>query len=502
MTVEVDYTGRFGNNLFQYIFGRLWAKRNNLQLTTPFNHPTFVTMSPAPKGEVGTGPRVKIDERTGDLTKRWPPAKYWIHGYFQRAEFYWPNKKEILDFATPATKVEKRPIGDLVVNFRIDLDYRQVGIHPSWYRRILKSEPYDRLYVVSDVEDAEYFREALAGHSYEILRGDPKQQWDYLRGFRRMISSNSTFTWWAVFFGYSERTIVVKDWIGNGAVHLTDFPGAVPVEGTRISTAPWTWRSADEDVYIGSSPKSPAGAESPMKRNLVYYIYPKHAEGWRWHVKRIQDFWPVFSGHKRVLISVDDKTESPDLVKSAFTDPSVEFEVIPNDPLLWETKHFIDAIARLESTNPGEATFYAHAKGVIHSDDQIRRVWRWCDAMYTLNLASPAFVDKILSTYEALGCFKFPPREWFYAGTFFWFKHSALFSKKWREIGTDRFAVERWLARHINSQQAYTTTPFLGGGELYGNPPRRRMVLGWLREHMTRFGIPGFEDIKAANATQ
>jgi hypothetical protein len=38
MSVSINYSGRFGNNITQYIFARIFSENNGLQLITNFNH--------------------------------------------------------------------------------------------------------------------------------------------------------------------------------------------------------------------------------------------------------------------------------------------------------------------------------------------------------------------------------------------------------------------------------------------------------------------------------
>jgi hypothetical protein len=556
MSVTVEYPGRFGNNLFQYIFARLFAARNGLKVVTPFNHENFVSMAPQQGGfEADRGRITEIGDGEWSLDNRWAPGRFLIKGYFQRSEIYWANKPEIETFAKPVGPAVVQPSEDLVVNFRIDSDYRDhLAIHPTWYADILARESYRRLYVVSDLNDEAFFQRAMPGHKYEVFRGSPREQWDFLRGFERIVMSNSTFCWWAVFFGRAKKAFIFKRWIDNGNVHLTKFPGAVVTEGRFLyeeaktfpkagssgagkpkiiminkaldirdvqdalkkAAPPYSYLNVSihqNSTYVhlpASEMRDPTKdileahgreeirkkiilgpAHLGMKRNLCFYIYPKNRAAWRWHVKRLQDFWSTFNGRKLVIVATDETTESVETVAQQFADPAVQYIRVNNDPQLWETKHFINAIDFLKSTAEDEATFYAHAKGVIHNEEQLKRVRVWCDAMYVVNLERPELVDRLLARYAAIGCFKheLSPTHWFFPGTFFWFKHSDLFTKEWKDIGGDRFAVENYLCRHIASKDAHSLTPYLGGGDLYGNPPEEPIFRQWLNQNLVTEGL-------------
>jgi hypothetical protein len=235
MSVSVEYIGHFGNNLFQYIVGRLLAERHHLKLTTPFNHQHIVAMTPPKEGEHFNEPSIEVHGHDWSLENERPKAHYFVRGFFQESDFYWQRRDQILAFAKPVTEVPKRPSGDLAVHFRLGSDYWPgIVIHPSWYQKVLSTTPYDKLFVISDVPDHEVLRRSLEGHKYELIRGNEKDDWDALRGFQRVVCSNSTYCWWAVFFGHASTSFVFKRWLNSVSINLTQFPGSVEVDGNFI----------------------------------------------------------------------------------------------------------------------------------------------------------------------------------------------------------------------------------------------------------------------------
>lgn len=131
--------------------------------------------------------------------------------------------------------------------------------------------------------------------------------------------------------------------------------------------------------------------------------------------------------------------------------------------------------------------------------------------MYTLNLANPAAVDRALSVYGALGCFRHflnhAGSRWCYGGTFFWFKHSTLFSRSWRSIELSRFGVEGYLGRHLRWGEMRALTPdnvgpiwLYNGGvtdgyieqwKSYWGLPMHGSVMQYLRNKVTQAEIQG-----------
>lgn len=206
------------------------------------------------------------------------------------------------------------------------------------------------------------------------------------------------------------------------------------------------------------------GAEPPrpMVRNLIYHVYPVATnEEWQLNVRELARYWNLFNGRKIVGIVVDDETLDAEAVKSAFPpDPAIEWLVQPNVPDSGEVITWLPAMKQLESLNPDEATFYAHAKGVTHTIEKdgpvkLNSVRRWRNYLYRANLGlEPNCLDNALRSTTVLGALrcdkKFrpepgrPPALWHFVGTFFWINHGRFFA--YREaltIGRSRWAIER-----------------------------------------------------------
>lgn len=105
----------------------------------------------------------------------------------------------------------------------------------------------------------------------------------------------------------------------------------------------------------------------------------------------------------------------------------------------------------MASTDPVEATFYAHAKGVakdiLCSGDPLgSRYWR--NAMYHELLDDWERIAELLEEYPVVGSHRrhhpeqpqiYPDgqssSEWHFAGTFFWFRNRDVFAtNRWREV--------------------------------------------------------------------
>lgn len=222
-----------------------------------------------------------------------------------------------------------------------------------------------------------------------------------------------------------------------------------------------------------------------MRRNLYFFVYPLKPEIWRQSVRKILSYWPVFNGRKLVAVAEDEKSERVEAVLREFGGRDVEFMIVQNYPELGQTASFVDGLSRLESCSSDEATFYAHAKGQRWEDARCKRIIGWTDAMLLMNLECPALVDAILSKYCAMGCFKVDWVEhggapWHYSGSFYWLRHDALFSRKWRNIERSFYGTEGYPGRMFKTEDAFMLTPKYHWDILYTSPPDEKTCRQWL----------------------
>lgn len=200
-----------------------------------------------------------------------------------------------------------------------------------------------------------------------------------------------------------------------------------------------------------------------MKRNLIFYLYPATGSIWSWHVDQLIHYKNAWNGRKLITVALDHRTDHQAWILQRLKPLEAEVSWVPNEPSLGETAHFIRMLSSVASLNQDEATFYAHAKGVTHNGHRLEAVRRWCEAMYVLNLGSINTVERRLSLFSAVGCFrhylKHAGSRWHYGGTFFWLKHSAIFSRRWWEIQHTKYGVEAYPGRHLRWGEMGTFTP-------------------------------------------
>jgi len=207
--------------------------------------------------------------------------------------------------------------------------------------------------------------------------------------------------------------------------------------------------------------------------NCLYHVYPSTANDvWRANVRQLLKRMHVFNGRLVVAVAVDDTTHTAQEVQREFGDVRrIEMLVLPNDPTLRETATLLPLLEAVQSENKAEATFYAHTKGNSTRDSALgAELWR--NAMYHHLLDHVHVCRDLLMSHPCVGTHKmvyprhspdlrvpYPTRlqhgNWLFAGTFFWFRHDAVFTHPaWRDVPRDRYGAEAWLSGLFHHQQA------------------------------------------------
>jgi len=209
--------------------------------------------------------------------------------------------------------------------------------------------------------------------------------------------------------------------------------------------------------------------------NCLYHVYPAKANDvWRANVRQLSRRMGIFTGRKIVAVAMDESTHTIDTVRHEFRDDQqqIEFIATRNDPDLREAATLEILLETVESHDGAEASFYGHTKGNSTKDNAFgAELWR--NAMYHHLLDHVHVCRDLLMRHPCVGTHKmvYPTRSrvlrepyptrlkhgsWLYAGTFFWFRHDAIFGADWRNIPCDRYGAEAWLSGIVSHQEAAT----------------------------------------------
>lgn len=236
MSIEIRWSGQLGNNCFQYIVARLFAEKQNLKIVSDFPYSWLMETTPQ-MGHRIESPIIRITDEMPEFFD-WAvrPARYVFDGFFQRSRWIKNHRDKIKTFFE--LPVVEKNSKDFAIHIRLK-DYRwswEGGrvIHPSWYLKCIQQEmlqkPFEKLHIFTDEVDPKYL-EFFKQFNPEVHSGNVADDFNALRTFERIASSNGTFSWLAACLGHAERVYIFKPFVRESFVELTDFHGAVVFDG-------------------------------------------------------------------------------------------------------------------------------------------------------------------------------------------------------------------------------------------------------------------------------
>jgi hypothetical protein len=283
-TIKVKFSNGFGNNLFQYCFGRLLAEHHNLN----YSHPCIPEM--AIKEEkysfnknlktIKFKAKSNLEAKKYDKDhQRWFDSKYKKCNFdFNNFMFYFEDytlyRSHLEKIKTWFPVVEKTNTKDLVLHFRLknrlvwETHYKNF-VKPQVYKEVISSNfKFNNLYIVTDakkwghvdkkdirkiqdeveikyrknptnfipVKDSVNFMNNLVDSLKEfspILHSGKNfiDDFNFMRSFDKILFKNSTFSWWASALSDASQVGVFGPWKpgkGKGKIRnlgKTDFKG-------------------------------------------------------------------------------------------------------------------------------------------------------------------------------------------------------------------------------------------------------------------------------------
>ena len=206
---------------------------------------------------------------------------------------------------------------------------------------------------------------------------------------------------------------------------------------------------------------APDRPEAGQTRHLLFHLYPKRGERWRWHARELGRRLGLFNGRRILAIVTDEHSEDFATARSAFPGWDTYLD-LRNDPALREVASFEPLFAQVAGlTGPGDVTLWAHSKGVIRTGNPA--VARWVEAQYATLLDHWPAVAELLRAHPLAGSFRRDIQgwqasesrsDWHYSGSWFWFRNADLFARDWRRI--DRFwsGIEAYPSLHFSREEA------------------------------------------------
>lgn len=220
MAVTVKYIGGFGNTIFQYVRARLLAEQNDTTMLTSFPYKEILPTTPERysssvlRSILPLLPRFRItDSNIHTLSRLRKFFNYSLSGFLQDTHPINQSYQQVQSFFR-LPDIISAPSDEVVIHVRLGDFYHDDYLspvhnglseilHPEWYLGILKNISFSKLHILI-LDDSKFrnFTEKYISYfrdfSPNILIDTPmKDDFHFIRRFTTILSSNSTFSWWA-----------------------------------------------------------------------------------------------------------------------------------------------------------------------------------------------------------------------------------------------------------------------------------------------------------------
>lgn len=241
-SVKIKYHGRYGNKLFIYFMARLYAEKHNLNLLTNINNTFFELTSPKNFGEYSDKLKtytLKDSDIKDNELPYYGKGVYVFDGFFQNEDIFYKNKEKILGYIN--LKYDKKD--NFTIHVRLD-DYfypnkRHLIISIDYYIYCIKkyANNYKNIYIICDKLRYDWEKKYMVEliKQIKLLNKIPIYTENSIENdiinilqSNYIVTSNSTFCFWAAFFSNAEKIIlfpyvgidilpnkIIKKWSNN-----------------------------------------------------------------------------------------------------------------------------------------------------------------------------------------------------------------------------------------------------------------------------------------------
>lgn len=211
--IRVIYDGNLGNRLFQYCFGRILAEKMGYRLAAApidgipgtrnvVDGKTYRSDCPL----ILRGQRPDLSFLDGPDPRR----EIVLTGYFQRYEYYAARAQDVRRWLRMDPTPCRSPIRDrdVAVGIRRGRDYiPRHGIPVSYFEQALARLDHDRVHICTDVPKDPLVQYVKKRHDAIIRVPGALDNLAFIKRFKKIVISNSTFLWWAAFLSDAEEIV-------------------------------------------------------------------------------------------------------------------------------------------------------------------------------------------------------------------------------------------------------------------------------------------------------
>lgn len=234
-TVQPEFLGRLGNNMFQIAAAIGYAHKYGTGWSAPagyhhreiyrFFKPNTCRIHPKKMKLYD----VATDEGWGYAPIPFHEGSLRIRGFFQSYKYFEGYEEEVRN----AFKLNIQPTGYVSVHIRLG-DYLEhkndfPPINNDYLQAAFKKFPLGQKFLVFS-DDLKWCRENMTGFQFEFSPGyNEFHDLSLMASCEHHIIANSTFSWWGAYLGHNPDKIVVSpshlpgNWFGHNRVDTRDL---------------------------------------------------------------------------------------------------------------------------------------------------------------------------------------------------------------------------------------------------------------------------------------
>lgn len=203
--VSIIYSGRLGNNLFQYSAAYIFAKKFGLNLNTNIDNNLFEL--PKTEGKIVEINTINVtDNNYIELLekKNIEDSHYQFVGYYQIKDFILKYEKEIKSLFT--LKYDNTSKESVFVCYRIgDINNSRQMLPIEYYQKALKKLKCKKGVITSDTIDHPNIKKLSDEFNLEIFNDTPINTLNYGKNFNNLVLSEGSFSWWIGFLSNAKN---------------------------------------------------------------------------------------------------------------------------------------------------------------------------------------------------------------------------------------------------------------------------------------------------------
>lgn len=207
-------SGRYGNQLFSYFFGRILSDELRFKL---YGKNTYDINYDLDQSDYSSyeSPIYNIDDNNIDtfnsVISDKSPKKIIVSGYLQKKEIYIPYRNKIKNwFNLKSFTISEKNVamhirlGDLTQTFYGD----HINLLPlEYYEKALSLIDFDKLTICSDSPNHPMVNYFIKKYNANIFYKNEKDTISFLASHNNLILSQGTFSFWANFFCEGKKII-------------------------------------------------------------------------------------------------------------------------------------------------------------------------------------------------------------------------------------------------------------------------------------------------------